>query len=618
MSETKKGISYQKLLFQSIPEFWNFQLISNIFLLLLIAIFRKLTVFIISAKAPAITTSNIGQTLDAMRLIILIPIGLLFIFIYVATGLFSQIYLTDSIIKGETGSVIKSIKKGFLSIIKFFTPSGFLILFFILVAVPLVGIGMSINLTENFYIPNFIMSAIEDNNYLYAIYVAVMILFTVLVLMYFFSIHGVLLGGLSAKEAKKHSTEMMKKNWKNFFISMLLFLLGSTILSVAVIVFVIVGSKLFIHTTFKDMPINYVVPNLLDIDNLDALTDADANQILYRIVSIFFIIISAYIILFIELILSSTLILQVTRLYHRYNSKIEARDEKFYPRPKRRSYIRKIIFMFAVPVVILFVSIILGFTYDDFFVIDDIPIVAHRLGGDTAAENSIAGLENSISEGCYGFETDVQRTKDGHYIINHDDTFKRLTGVNKASYEMTLDEIKKLKLHNPDGTFSHVITLEELLDASKGHGILFIELKGKTADKQMVDDVVRIVKEKDCVNDVALISLKYDVIEYAEEKYPEFETGILFFAGIGDFEKLNCDILIMEEEMAFNYDVDSAHDVGKKVMVWTVNSEDNLYRFLNTNIDGIITDSIYEATDIKEDLKERSDYDVIYDRLKIL
>ena len=73
-----------------------------------------------------------------------------------------------------------------------------------------------------------------------------------------------------------------------------------------------------------------------------------------------------------------------------------------------------------------------------------------------------------------------------------------------------------------DGTY----TLEDLLDVVKGKGTLFIELKGVTADRQMADDVVRMVREKDCVGDVVLISLAYDVIDYAERTYPEFETGV--------------------------------------------------------------------------------------------
>jgi len=65
----------------------------------------------------------------------------------------------------------------------------------------------------------------------------------------------------------------------------------------------------------------------------------------------------------------------------------------------------------------------------------------------------------------------------------------------------------------------------------------------------MVDDVVKAVKERDMVDDVALISLDYDVIDYAEQIYPEMETGVLIFGAVGDVTNLNCDMIIMEVEI---------------------------------------------------------------------
>ena len=38
---------------------------------------------------------------------------------------------------------------------------------------------------------------------------------------------------------------------------------------------------------------------------------------------------------------------------------------------------------------------------------------------------------------------------------------------------------------------------------------------------------MRIVREKDMVSEVVIISLSYRVINYTETHYPEFETGVL-------------------------------------------------------------------------------------------
>ena len=247
-----------------------------------------------------------------------------------------------------------------------------------------------------------------------------------------------------------------------------------------------------------------------------------------------------------------------------------------------------------------------------------VPIIAHRGGGDLASENSAEGVVEAVRHGCYGTETDIQRTKDGYYIINHDDTFKRMAGVNKAAQNMTLEEIKELKVRDTSGKGGYVTipTLEEFLDSGEGKIHYFLELKGATADRKMADDVVRMVKERGMEDDVTIISLKYDLISYVESTYPEMDTGVLFFLGTGNLQNLNCDMLIVEEGMATETMYQLAHDAGKKIVVWTVNSYEGLYDYLDDNLDGVITDAVEEAEKAEKDLESRSDLTMIKDRLQ--
>ena len=123
------------------------------------------------------------------------------------------------------------------------------------------------------------------------------------------------------------------------------------------------------------------------------------------------------------------------------------------------------------------------------------------------------------------------------------------------------------------------------------------------------------VREKDCVDDVALISLKYDVIDYAETNYPEFETGVLMFGGLGDVSRINCDLLILEEEMATGKRIDAIHKSGKDVYVWTINTEAGMYQFLDSDCDGIITDQIELAQSVQKTLDARSDVQLLKDKM---
>ena len=99
------------------------------------------------------------------------------------------------------------------------------------------------------------------------------------------------------------------------------------------------------------------------------------------------------------------------------------------------------------------------------------------------------------------------------------------------------------------------------------------------------------------------------------KEYPEFETGTMFFAGVGDVSRLNCDLLIMEEEFATNNHVNQIHNAGKEAIVWTINTEASMYHFLDSVIDGVITDDIELAEMVQKQLDERSDVRILQDKL---
>ena len=136
-----------------------------------------------------------------------------------------------------------------------------------------------------------------------------------------------------------------------------------------------------------------------------------------------------------------------------------------------------------------------------------------------------AGLDVAYKMGASGGEIDIHRTSDGSCIVLHDNTFSRVAGVDKKPSEMTLEEVKQLRV---DG--EPVPTLEDMLDASHGRLTLYVELKGETADKQMADEAVKIIKDRNMTDETVIISLKYDLIDYVESTYPEMNTGFILTA----------------------------------------------------------------------------------------
>lgn len=95
-------------------------------------------------------------------------------------------------------------------------------------------------------------------------------------------------------------------------------------------------------------------------------------------------------------------------------------------------------------------------------------------------ENSLEAFKAAV-EGGFAIENDIHLTKDGYVVVFHDSTMVRMCGVNRKISEMTLDEIKELRLMNTDCT---VPTLKECLEVIDGRVPLLIEFKrdGKVKD----------------------------------------------------------------------------------------------------------------------------------------
>ena len=93
-------------------------------------------------------------------------------------------------------------------------------------------------------------------------------------------------------------------------------------------------------------------------------------------------------------------------------------------------------------------------------------------GEQNRPENSLAAFRAAAEKG-YGVELDVHLTRDGRLIVHHDDSLKRLTGVDICIAESTLAEIRACKLPNGEP----VPTYDEVLETIAGRIPMIVEAK---------------------------------------------------------------------------------------------------------------------------------------------
>ena len=608
------SVTFGRLIYESIPEVWSFQLLAAMVMGFIASAFKTMISAVTATTGTAITTANLSKFLLNWRMPVLLALGFALVLCYIGMELFALIYLSDDILGGRQGGVRREMARGFRALRRFRSPTGALVLLYVFIAVPLAGVGFSISLTSTFRIPNFIMDVVLKTPLYATAYFALVLALVWVGVRYIFVLHGVLLDGLTPADARRSSARIMKEHKKDFIFGILKIFILMELVRFAVWLLFTAMPGVFAGYAGTLLPHDVVID--ITADEMPAGVDAATVAAIlgYRIYSALVVLVGAYFNAVMLMVNGALFMVFFTRYYFKYT---RGESVSWPERPKRSRYIWKFLGMMAMLALCVALAVGFGLFYDQLGLqgVDQAKLVAHRAGGTMASENSIEGLEKAIEHKCYASEIDVQRTADGYYVINHDADFARLTGVARAPKDMTMDEIRQLRIKDTTGNGAElpVVTLEEMLPVIKDRIKLFIELKGVTADRQMADDVVALVRKYDCVNDVTLISLEYDVIDYAESTYPEFETGVLFFAGLGDVSRLNCDLLIMEEEMGSEERVQRIHASGKQAIVWTVNTAESMNVFLDrsrSNVDAIITDEIELAESVRRQLDSRTEYQV--------
>ncbi|MBQ2012156.1 MAG: glycerophosphodiester phosphodiesterase family protein, partial [Bacteroidaceae bacterium] len=87
-----------------------------------------------------------------------------------------------------------------------------------------------------------------------------------------------------------------------------------------------------------------------------------------------------------------------------------------------------------------------------------VTVVAHRGDWRNSPENSIQAFKSCIEMGVDMIEIDVRKTKDNELVIIHDATVDRTTNGKGKVSDLTLEEVKKLRLRAGHG----VVTRHEV------------------------------------------------------------------------------------------------------------------------------------------------------------
>ena len=366
---------------------------------------------LMSQGRVAVTTGDFAFLFTSWQGILLIVLAFLALYLSVAIDVCSMVAFAGNWLRGRSDSAFVALRDGLRGSLRFLCPEGALVVLYMALLAPIAGSQLSIPLTKKWYVPSFITSVIYETPMYLVPYVVLTAAFFAVGFFGVFVVHGVVLDDLSVRESARRSITIIRQHWLDYLLKMFGFSIALTIgfALTAFVVLIPVGLGLF------------------------GLFQAGYQN--YRFFEIFAVL--SYLSTMLAL-LSFESSLTTVKMTERYLAYTDGKPEKEVIH-RRRHHPFMVVAVLVIVSVITLVSYAGSQDFDKVFPAQsDVRVIAHRACGVEGVENSAAGLDVAAGLGAWGAEIDIQRTADGAYVVNHDDTFERVAGDPRSPWRAHL------------------------------------------------------------------------------------------------------------------------------------------------------------------------------------
>ncbi|MBQ7136737.1 MAG: hypothetical protein IJO43_02015 [Bacilli bacterium] len=222
-------------------------------------------------------------------------------------------------------------------------------------------------------------------------------------------------------------------------------------------------------------------------------------------------------------------------------------------------------------------------------------LVAHRgLHSKNTKENTLGAIKLGDSNSRIdGVEIDVRLTKDNQVVVIHDESIDRVSNGKGKVSEMSLDRLKRFNY----GSFlkrTTISTLDEVLNKFSTKTLLIIELKDELIRNIILAKKVLEITSRYPNLNIWFKSFSKDIVIYLKENTNR-PVGALVNKNHIDNLDLDVDFYSISKKIITNEMVSSKLLQNKNIMVWTINSKDDM-EALNNSV-GTNLENIYIISD---------------------
>ncbi len=229
---------------------------------------------------------------------------------------------------------------------------------------------------------------------------------------------------------------------------------------------------------------------------------------------------------------------------------------------------------------------------------DPIYFTAHRGVTSVAPENTIPAYEEAVRLGYYSAECDIQRTKDGVWVLLHNDTVDKYFCEYGEIKEATFEEARKYSYKGGSNFWAYddlkIPTLDEYLDVFVGTKTRpQIEIKAETYDT--LHEVVDAVVKKGLEESAIVISFDLQQLREIHKLNDKIElwylVGRVTEENIAEAKSISDKVWLSAHfDQNDRRSVRLAIDSGINASYWTVNTVENAKMMYDLGVRYIETD----------------------------
>lgn len=483
-------------------------------------------------------------------------------------------------------------RKGLKTSLRVIYQRNIVMILYLLIIIPMTHALVISGYITKFTVPQFIVDYIMSHTWLAILYIGFWIYIGLRSFHWIYSLHYFCLENCNFKQARKRSWKLQK----NHYWTDLIIVLGWSAACIGIYYGVILSGSWLVSRVNQALPTQDLFSSLT-LSGISLLLDVCGALFFCFDLPLFFICISLL-------------------FYYRKAAAGERiprvfRDLDNAYRITNTRWVKKI-YMYRKRIIALSIVVVIGVNFAYNFADrrgvlhmglgNPVEVTAHRGYSAVYPENTIPAFKGAIQVGADWAELDVQQTADGEVIVMHDSNLKRTTGLDKEVWQVTWDEIKDLdngSWFDKKYQTVRIPTLEEVLKVCRGKIHLNIEIKPSGHDKDLEEQVAKLLKKYHMRDTCVVSSLKYDSLRKIKEADDSIETAYITSVSYGNFTDLKyADGYSVESTLLSKSFVNKAQKAGKQIYVWTVNSEERLEKVVGMGIDNVITDDPVMAKEL--------------------